>query len=160
MDSLTLLVARFQLEDVQALQNDSKGKARYDAPLTDAQHALLLTQALLEADIQLIQDEHLAKSLARASELDGDALDAFLHQEALARRDRELAQRLSRAQSTAPSRGTYTPPEPVSTNVTHGMAGMQFTLCQYSQPHSSPGCYRQTWRRATKVLREARLSFP
>jgi hypothetical protein len=105
-ESFALLVAHLQLDDVRNLLSGWKGKARHDVPLTDAQQALLLTENVLEAEIQRICDHRLA---LMSSGLDVMQLDGVDNEQTNEEREGDGCRRLPKAGSfgTELGKGTY-----------------------------------------------------
>ncbi|KAG6371884.1 hypothetical protein JVT61DRAFT_8886 [Boletus reticuloceps] len=69
-----ILVAETVLNDIAAVQATRKGKAREDAPRSDADIALDLQAASLTALISVLQDHRFALSIDRAIESDAHQL--------------------------------------------------------------------------------------
>jgi len=99
------LLAQLRLQDVQALNNSRNSKGRQVSLPTDDEFPIALYEALLEADVQSMQNRRLVLSLARAGNLDGAFLDAFVEERIRAMRGREYVMRLFEAGSP----GSITP---------------------------------------------------
>lgn len=87
----SLLIAQLALEDIAHISTAHKGKARADAPLSDAELALQLQADDMHAIMQLVLDMRFARSLDCALGSDGRYLDAARIVEQGAEDDRRAA---------------------------------------------------------------------
>jgi hypothetical protein len=90
------VIIQIQLDDSNDLYNklEGKGKSR-QGTLMDSQVALQLYRGDLERTASIISDRKMTKSIARACQIDGQALSVSMSQEQIAASDREMACRLS-----------------------------------------------------------------
>ncbi|EPQ51128.1 hypothetical protein GLOTRDRAFT_141244 [Gloeophyllum trabeum ATCC 11539] len=87
------LVISLQLEDLEAMEATDKGKARDDSGLGDTVYSIY--RAELEAMRRCLEDQKIAQSMDAALDADAGILEEVLREEAIARRDHELAVALS-----------------------------------------------------------------
>lgn len=91
-----LLVTQVQLDDLATAQAQQKGKARIDAPASDAQVALHHQKVVLEEQQILLRDRRLAQSVHRAVDADREMLILMASVDQAERDDRAAAEALSR----------------------------------------------------------------
>ena len=91
-----LLVTHVQLDDLAAVQAQQKGKARADAPASDAHVALHHQKVVLEEQQTLLRDRRLANSVNRAVDADREMLILMASVDRAERDDHEAALALSR----------------------------------------------------------------
>jgi hypothetical protein len=97
-----LLAAALQLEEIEGLDTTFKGKARENAPVSDAQLALQAYNADTVVLKSYLEGLRFAQSLHSAISLDWELLEALSSQEAQAQEDRRIAIQLAQGrQSTA-----------------------------------------------------------
>jgi len=106
-DSLLLLVARLQMQDVQTLKDARKGQGRQNSPPADG-FAIALQEALFAADIQVVRDHRLAQNLERAGDLYGEAQDAVGEETMRAMHHHERLSRVGSQSSSARNSGINT----------------------------------------------------
>ncbi len=96
VDAATLqAILEIQFEDLERLRRRSKGKGREGAARADFEVALDLLRAEMATSAAVLKDNAICRSMAVAIWRDRAALDNAEHEERVARRDRELALRLS-----------------------------------------------------------------
>lgn len=91
-DETARLVFQLQLEDLQEVSSDSKGKQRA-GEVTDFELALGCYRAELESGTAFVSDRHMCMSIASAVRWDGDVINDMMAQEEQAMADRGLALR-------------------------------------------------------------------
>ena len=101
-DSLLLLVAQLQLQDVQTLTDARKDQVW---PPADDEFAITLQEALLAADMQVMRDRRLAQSLERAGGLYGEALDGVVEDAMRVVHDHERHSRVGSQSSSEQNSG-------------------------------------------------------
>ncbi|EGD83773.2 hypothetical protein H112_07449 [Trichophyton rubrum D6] len=84
------LIIQLQLDDLQEIKDQSKGKAR-EEELTDPDLSLELCSAELTRSADILRDTSITRSIATAIYSDQEALREFLKSESRACQDRQLA---------------------------------------------------------------------
>jgi hypothetical protein len=96
LDAQTLrAIIRLQLDELELLSQNSKGKSREGEAVVGFDLALELYKAEVASCALVLADSSMCRSIARAVSLDRCAIDEAAREELQARRDRELALRLS-----------------------------------------------------------------
>ncbi|KPI38602.1 uncharacterized protein AB675_4128 [Cyphellophora attinorum] len=101
MDAMTAeLVLQLQLEDLEELESQSKGKQK-QGNVTDAQVARQLQQEEFQNARIWVADSSLAQSMARAVQADGPVVTQLRQDEAVAQADRNMAMSLAEQRRTS-----------------------------------------------------------
>ncbi|KAL0776257.1 hypothetical protein CaCOL14_007544 [Colletotrichum acutatum] len=93
-DETLRLILQMHLEDLESINQSSKGKCRADE-VTDLDIAIKTYKSELEAHALLAADRCMCKSIARANQTDVRIITNLARQEGQAARDRQVAIRLS-----------------------------------------------------------------
>ncbi|KAL0573055.1 hypothetical protein V5O48_008914 [Marasmius crinis-equi] len=98
-DDLTLLlIAQLQLQDVGAVTQSRKGKARSDVPLTDEEYAFQLQAEFMNGFLTTMHDRRIAEGLSNAIETDIGLIETMSTAERAAEDDHRYATALSHGQ--------------------------------------------------------------
>ncbi|GJC89677.1 putative E3 ubiquitin-protein ligase ariadne-2 [Colletotrichum liriopes] len=117
IDDETLhLLVQLQLEDLDNLKRNIKGKGR-QGEISDADLAVETYESELKSRVLFASDKRMCKSIAKANQLDGSLISTLTNQEKQAAKDREVALRLSRGDRVNENPSTVTTQEKPSTDV-------------------------------------------
>ncbi|KAK2766523.1 IBR finger domain-containing protein [Colletotrichum kahawae] len=109
IDEETLhLVIQMQLEDLEDMKNCTKGKQK-EGSLPDSELAFETYQSELKTCEQRVPDRAMSLSIQKAIRTDGKLVTVFSAQERQSERDREMAVRLSRGETTSANSKTTSP---------------------------------------------------
>lgn len=103
-DASADLILRLQIQDIQRLQQEQKGKQRAGV-MTNTEQVLTLQREEMELALSVLQDRRFCRSIATDVGLDAALLDSMDAEETQAHEDRRLAQRFS--SRTGPAAAPY-----------------------------------------------------
>ena len=96
MDEETVhLILTLQMEDLDVMKSNSKGKAAEGSAIPDSQLAIELQKAEIQKQKTLLEDLRMANSISRAVQDDGTTVTILMAEERRCVQDREAACRMS-----------------------------------------------------------------